>query len=185
VESSFLTRDQALSLWSRSTVLEPLVVPRPLQYKTQHHPTTSSTLCRMPHLNNKQNKNTNPVTSRQDYHLTQPCPSEGKQTNNKQTKTRHKSHPVWSWYKPLDQPWVKWVKVAQLCLTLCYPIDYTVYGILQARILKWVAFPFSRGSSQLRGRTQFSHIAGGFFTSWPILGGHKPKRKKNSTLKPG
>ena len=80
MESSFLTRDQALSLWSRSTVLECLVVPRPLQYKTQHHPTTSSTLCRMPHLNNKQNKNTNPVTSRQDYHLTHPCPSEGKQT---------------------------------------------------------------------------------------------------------
>ena len=33
----------------------------------------------MPHLNNKQNKNTNPVISRQDYHLTQPCPSEEKQ----------------------------------------------------------------------------------------------------------
>ena len=41
----------------------------------------------MPHLNNKQNKNTNPITSRQDYHLTQPCPSE-----EKQTKTQHKSH---------------------------------------------------------------------------------------------
>ena len=39
----------------------------------------------MSHLNNKQNKNTNPVISRQDYHLTQPCPSEEKQTN-KQTK---------------------------------------------------------------------------------------------------
>ena len=35
----------------------------------------------MPHLNNKQNKNTNPVISGQDYHLTQPCPSEEKQTN--------------------------------------------------------------------------------------------------------
>jgi len=35
----------------------------------------------MPHLNNKQNRNTNPVISRQDYHLTQPCPSEEKQTN--------------------------------------------------------------------------------------------------------
>ena len=52
-----------------------------LEYKTQHHPTTSSTLCRMPHLNNKQNKNTNPIISRQDYHLTQPCPSGEKQTN--------------------------------------------------------------------------------------------------------
>ena len=39
------------------------------------------------------------------------------------------------------------VKVAQSCLTLCDPIDYTVNGILQARVLEWVAFPFSRGSS--------------------------------------
>ena len=35
------------------------------------------------------------------------------------------------------------VKVAQSCLTLCYPMDYTVHGILQARILVWVAFLFS------------------------------------------
>ena len=40
------------------------------------------------------------------------------------------------------------MKVAQLCPALCDPIDYTVHGILQARILEWVAFPFSRGSSQ-------------------------------------
>ena len=45
-------------------------------------------------------------------------------------------------------------------------MDYTVRGILQARILEWVAVPFSRGSSQPRDRTQVSHIAGGFFTSW-------------------
>ena len=45
-------------------------------------------------------------------------------------------------------------------------MDYTVHGILQARILEWVAFPFSRGSSQPRDRTQVSHIAGGFFTIW-------------------
>ena len=37
------------------------------------------------------------------------------------------------------------VKVAQLCLTLCDPMDYTVHGIHQARILEWVTFPFSRG----------------------------------------
>ena len=42
------------------------------------------------------------------------------------------------------------VKAAQSCLTLCDPTDYTVHGILQARILEWVAFPFSRGSSQPR-----------------------------------
>ena len=40
------------------------------------------------------------------------------------------------------------------------------YGILQARILEWVAFPFSRGSFQPMDQTQVSHIAGGFFTSW-------------------
>jgi len=43
--------------------------------------TQPSTLCRTSHLNNKQNKNTNPIISRQDYHLTQPCPSKEKQTN--------------------------------------------------------------------------------------------------------
>ena len=60
----------------------------------------------------------------------------------------------------------EWVKVAQSCPTLCDPMDYTVHGILQARILEWVAFFFSRGSSQPRDWTQFSHIAGRFFTSW-------------------
>ena len=58
------------------------------------------------------------------------------------------------------------VKFAQSCLTLCNPMDYTVHGILQARILEWVAVPFSRGLSQPRNWTQVSHIAGGFFTSW-------------------
>ena len=57
------------------------------------------------------------------------------------------------------------VKVAQSCQILCHPMDYTVYGILQARILEWVAFPFSRGSSQPRDQAQVSRIAGGFFTS--------------------
>ena len=57
------------------------------------------------------------------------------------------------------------VKVAQVCLTLCDLMDYTVHGILQARTLEWVAFPFSRSSSQTRDLTQVSHIAGGFFTS--------------------
>ena len=53
----------------------------------------------------------------------------------------------------------------QSCLTLCNPMDYTVHGILQARILEWVAFPFSRGSSQPRDQTQVSRIAGRFLTS--------------------
>ena len=56
-------------------------------------------------------------------------------------------------------------KVAQSCLTLCDLVDCAVYGILQARILEWVALPFTRESSQPRDRTQVSLIAGGFFTS--------------------
>ena len=55
------------------------------------------------------------------------------------------------------------VKVTK-CPTLSEPMDHTVHGILQARILEWIAFPFSRGSSQTRDRTQVSHIAG-FLTS--------------------
>ena len=42
---------------------------------------------------------------------------------------------------------------------LCNPMDYIVHGILQAKILEWMAFPFSRGSSQPRDWTQVSHIA--------------------------
>ena len=45
-------------------------------------------------------------------------------------------------------------------------MDYTVHGILQARILEKVAFPFSKGSSQPKNWTQVSHIAGGFFIRW-------------------
>ena len=54
------------------------------------------------------------------------------------------------------------MKVAQQCP------PRTVHGILQARILEWVAFPFSRGSSRPRNWTQVSRIAGGFFTNWAI-----------------
>ena len=49
------------------------------------------------------------------------------------------------------------VKVTQLCPTLCDPMDYTVHGILQVRTLEWVAFPFSRASSQPRDQTQVSN----------------------------
>ena len=57
------------------------------------------------------------------------------------------------------------VNVAQLCLTTCGPMVYAVHGILQARILEWVTFPFSRGSSQSRNQTGVSCIAGEFFTN--------------------
>ena len=96
-----LKRDQALSLWSRSTNSKTLDYQRtnhseyqieltqrkPLEYKTQHHPSTRRTLSGTPHLNNKQNKNTKPVISWQDYHLTQPCPSEEKQTSKQKLST--------------------------------------------------------------------------------------------------
>ena len=62
----------------------------------------------------------------------------------------------------------KWkVKVAQSCLNFCCCMDYTVQGILQARILDWTAFPFSRVSSQLRDRTQVSCIASRFLPAEP------------------
>ena len=59
--------------------------------------------------------------------------------------------------------------LALSCLTLCDPTDCSlpgcsVPGILQARILEWVAIPFSRGSSLLRDRAQVSHVAGRVFT---------------------
>ena len=54
------------------------------------------------------------------------------------------------------------VKVAQLYPTLCNATDYIVHGIVQARILEWVSFPLSRGSSQPRDQTQVSH------DSWTI-----------------
>ena len=58
------------------------------------------------------------------------------------------------------------ILVTQLCLTLCDPKDYIVHGLLQARILEWIAIPFSRISSQPRDWIQVSCIAGRFFTSW-------------------
>ena len=48
----------------------------------------------------------------------------------------------------------------------CSPPGSSVHGVLQARILEWVAMPSFRGSSQPRGRTQVSHNASGFFTVW-------------------
>ena len=67
------------------------------------------------------------------------------------------------------------VKLLQSCPTLCDPIDCSlpgssVHGILQARILQWVAMPSSRGFSRPRDRTHVScgsYIAGGFFTTEP------------------
>ena len=73
---------------------------------------------------------------------------------------------------------VKWSEVAQSCPTLCDPVDcslpgFSVHGILQARVLEWVAISFSRGSSQHRDWTQVSRIAGRRFNLWATsLGRH-------------
>ena len=65
----------------------------------------------------------------------------------------------------------EWMKVTQSCPTLCNPMDCSppgspFHGVLQARILEWVAISFSRWSSQPKDWTQVSHIAGRHFTIW-------------------
>ena len=62
-------------------------------------------------------------------------------------------------------------EVSQSCPTLCDPVvcslpGFSVHGILQARILEWVAISFSRGSSRPRDRTQVSHIGDRCFNLW-------------------
>ena len=72
---------------------------------------------------------------------------------------------------PFFIPWSE-VLVAQSCLTLCNPRDYSplgssVLGIFQTRILEWIAISFSRRSSQPRDQTWVSCIVGRFFSVWP------------------
>ena len=62
-----------------------------------------------------------------------------------------------SWQKWKRKMIMKWSENRSVVSALCDPLDYTVHGILQARILEWVAFLFSRRSSQPRDRTQDSH----------------------------
>ena len=68
---------------------------------------------------------------------------------------RYRELSIWKW-KSFSRVW------------LCDPMDYTVHRILQARILEWVACPFSSRSSQPRNWTGISCIAGKFFTNWAI-----------------
>jgi len=68
-------------------------------------------------------------------------------------------------------------EVAQSCLTLRNPMDCSlpgssVHGVLQARVLEWVAMPSSGGFFQPRDQTQISHIADRFFTSWASREAH-------------
>jgi len=61
-------------------------------------------------------------------------------------------------------------------------MEYTVHGILQARILEWVTFTFSRGSSQPRDQTQVSPITGEFFTSWATRKATPPCLGRDQTI---
>ena len=75
-----------------------------------------------------------------------------------------------TWEVPYSLALVQFSSVAQSCLTLCDPMDcsppgYSVQGILQTRILEWVAISYFKGSSWSRDRTQVSCIAGRF-TVW-------------------
>ena len=65
----------------------------------------------------------------------------------------------------------KWKCYSLSHVRLCNPVDCcppgtSVHGILQARILEWVAIPFFSGSSRIRDRTWIFHIAGRFFIVW-------------------
>ena len=71
----------------------------------------------------------------------------------------------------------EWKLVTHLYPTVCNPLDCSlpvssVHEILQARILKWVAIPFSRGSSRPRNRNRVSCIVGKFFTNWATREAH-------------
>ena len=81
--------------------------------------------------------------------------------------------PLWDWFRSYTRTLQVSTAclVAQPCPSPCDPMDCSlpdssVHKILQARILEWVAIPFSRGSSPARDRTQVSCISGRFLTSW-------------------
>ena len=90
---------------------------------------------------------------------------------------------MWSSYKCtshsvqlIDTYWVK-VLVAQSCLTLCYPMDYSppgssVHGDSSRNNTRVVAMPSSKGTSPPRDETQVSHMAGRFFTFWATTEAH-------------
>ena len=85
----------------------------------------------------------------------------------------------------MEEPIYWWSEVAQLCLTLCNPMDCglpgsSVHGIFQARILEWVSISFARGSSWPRDRTRVSRTAGRLFTIWATReAGRKERKTKN------
>ena len=90
----------------------------------------------------------------------------------------HLSFLPFYFHQTVDSAWPMKLLVAQSCPTSCDPMDCSlpgssVHGILQARMLEWVAIPFSRGSSWPRDWTWISCvIAGRFFTVWATREAH-------------
>ena len=80
---------------------------------------------------------------------------------------------------------LEWMKVTQLCPTVCDSMNCTVHGIVQARILEQVAFPFSKGSPLPRDWTQVSRIAVGIFTRNLFLLKCSATREASSVLATG
>ena len=95
------------------------------------------------------------------------------------TETQHET--LWAQRKERRE-------AAQSCPTLCDPVDYSLpgsslHGILQARVLEWVAIAFSRGSSRPRDQTRVSRIPGSRFNLWATReaqSGHRWVRNGNS-----
>ena len=108
---------------------------------------------------------------RKELNMTEPlCTHTGWETHSRPEVHSMGSHPVFLQQHPggrshssttpqqyiMKTWWKLKVNITQSCPTLCNSMDYTVHGILQARILEWVAFPFSKGSSKPRDWTQVS-----------------------------
>ena len=93
------------------------------------------------------------ISSRITLLLSFPGRLSTRQTGNKPEIFKQVPGAIQSEVKPLSR------------VRLCDPMAYAVHGVLQARTPEWATTPFSRGSSQPRGGTQVSRIAGGFFTS--------------------
>ena len=96
-------------------------------------------------------------------------------------KGKHATLPIPVYFRMAFASSTVLVLVAQLCPTLCDPVDCR-HGILQARIVEWVAILFSRGSSPPKDQTPVSGISGGFFTIWATKGSRKRKGFFKTTL---
>ena len=85
----------------------------------------------------------------------------------------------WKWKKVKKRPSIKSDSLRPH--GLCSPPGSSVHGILQARILEWIAIPFSRGSSWLRDLTWVSRVASRFFTIWATEGAWSSQKRKTSS----